>query len=223
MDVAFLSPEKKVNKYCKNWCHSDINETVNSGSKKSIQGILYLWNSDRDDTSNTVLIPKSHKNEYYELLNNIPKKLYKGHQLYVKTIRNDDFRKEMYNKWEKNSRRIPVKKGSLLLFDSRTIHQGFSSGTRLAQTICYENKKYRNSDSYRSKLIACCKGIATTHWASLGIHHPVSFIKLKDSNLENIVNYSLKKELTEKDIEKINRMKNSEIEELIKPEILELL
>jgi hypothetical protein len=80
----------------------------------------------------------------------------------------------MMNKWKLNARRVPVAAGSLLIFNSKTIHQGYSHGKRLAQTLAWEPKLYRTNASKFKKIDAIRKGYGTTHWASLGIHHGAS-------------------------------------------------
>lgn len=179
MDVPFFTPEGNVNKTCKNWCHADQNINIHTGCVNSYQGILYVWDSTEANTSNTIVIPKSHKNEYNELLAAIPESMYDGHSLYLSNIPDRVDAKMLYEKWDTKSRRIPVPAGGLLIFNSKTIHQGYQSGYRLAQTICWEPKECRSQDALKKKMEACHMGIATTHWASLGIHHGVSFIKPK--------------------------------------------
>lgn len=178
LDVPFFTPEKNSNVDCSIWCHADQNINIKKGSPDSHQGILYVWDSTKHGTSNTVVIPKSHKKEYFELLNAIPENNYDVHNgIYITNIPDEKEKQRMIDIWCKESRRIPVPAGGLLIFNSRTIHQGYQGGFRLAQTICWEPKIYRTEDALIKKLKACHMGIATTHWASLGIHHGVSFIK----------------------------------------------
>ena len=179
-DVSFFTPERKQHEDCNIWCHADQNIYLKVGSEKSYQGILYVWDSTTPDTSNTVLVPKSNNNEYYELLKAIPENLHDGHSLYISTIPDVVIREQFLKMWREKSRRIPVPAGGLLIFNSKSIHQGYQSGFRLAQALCWEPKANRSEKALRSKLEACNMGIATTHWASLGTHHGVSFIKPRD-------------------------------------------
>merc|ERR1712070_272260 len=66
------------------------------------------------------------------------------------------------------TRRVPCPAGSLLLWDSRTIHQGWSGGPRLAQPICYEPKERRTPEARLRKLLACANGLPTTHSSTEG-------------------------------------------------------
>lgn len=178
LDVPFFSPDSSSSRdECYIWSHADQNIHVKIGSPESHQGILYVWDSTEHGTSNTIVIPKSHKNEYFELLAAIPEYSYDAHNgLYIRNIPDLEERERLLKVWCEKSRRIPVPAGALLIFNSRTIHQGYQNGLRLAQTICWEPKIYRTEEALIKKLQACAMGIATTHWASLGIHHGVSFI-----------------------------------------------
>jgi ectoine hydroxylase-related dioxygenase (phytanoyl-CoA dioxygenase family) len=186
MDVPFFTPDPYSKPECLMWSHADQNINVRDskgeiiGSPNSHQGIIYVWGSDKQGTSNTVVIPKSHKNEYFELLNSIPESNYDGHSgIYISNIPNPTIREKFVKIWKEKARRIPAKAGSLLIFNSKTIHQGYQNGYRLAQTVCWEPKKYRSEEALNRKVQACVMGIATTHWASIGTHHGVSFIKPK--------------------------------------------
>merc|ERR1712070_32019 len=64
------------------------------------------------------------------------------------------------------TRRVPCPAGSLLLWDSRTIHQGWSGGSRLAQPICLEPKWGRSEAARLQKLFACAAGLQTAHSSS---------------------------------------------------------
>ena len=180
LDVPFFTPDSYSRDECLVWSHADQNIHIKIGSTESYQGILYAWDSTKHGTSNTVVIPKSHKNQYFELLAAIPEQSYDGHNgLYITSIPDIKEKERLLKVWCEESRRIPVPAGALLIFNSRTIHQGYQGGLRLAQTVCWEPKIFRTEEALIKKLQACIMGIATTHWASLGIHHGVSFIKPK--------------------------------------------
>jgi ectoine hydroxylase-related dioxygenase (phytanoyl-CoA dioxygenase family) len=180
LDVPFFTPDSYSRDDCSVWSHADQNIHEKIGSPDSHQGILYVWDSTKHGTSNTVVIPKSHKKEYFELLAAIPEHSYDAHNgIYITSIPDVKEKERLLKVWCEQSRRIPVPSGALLIFNSRTIHQGYQNGLRLAQTICWEPKFYRSEQALIKKAQACIMGIATTHWASLGIHHGVSFIKSK--------------------------------------------
>ena len=67
----------------------------------------------------------------------------------------------------------------MLIFNSKCIHQGYSSGYRLAQTLSWEPKSYRTEEVFINKVKLLNMGLGTTHWASLGIQHGASFTRFK--------------------------------------------
>ena len=179
-DLPFFNPDTTPNSDSDMWPHADQNVNLKEGCDKSYQGILYVWDSTKHNTSNTVVWPKSWKNEYHTLLEGA-QPLNMGttmaHGIYVKEIADSTLKEKMFNDWKKHSRRVQVPAGALLIFNSRTIHQGYPSGTRLAQTLSWEPKRFRREDALIRKVQAMHMGIGTTHWASLGIHHGASFMK----------------------------------------------
>jgi hypothetical protein len=84
----------------------------------------------------------------------------------------------------REARRIPLAEGSLVIWDSRTIHQGWDEGRRLAMPVCWEPrirmKEAGQGDEIAfRKLRIAASGKCTTHWASLGREHNV--VTLKDA------------------------------------------
>merc|ERR1719410_1203790 len=73
--------------------------------------------------------------------------------------------------WHHSARRVPVPAGSLFLWSSRTVHQGWSGGPRLAQPVCWEPVDRRDERSRERKLKMAALGLPSTHWGSLGIPH----------------------------------------------------
>merc|ERR1712070_711700 len=63
------------------------------------------------------------------------------------------------------TRRVPCPAGSLLLWDSRTIHQGWAGGPRLAQPVCWEPRTRREQDIHAlgRKIFMCASGIPSSH------------------------------------------------------------
>lgn len=178
MDLPFFNPTDHEVREVDMWPHADQNITIKKGSEKSYQGILYVWDSTQRNCSNTIFWPKSYDSEYHDLLKSAtPKKMGSiiDHALYLDSIKDPKVRAEFMAGWKKNARRIQVPAGGIVIFDSRTIHQGGPHGMRLAQTLCWEPRKYRDDEAHKRKLQAIYMGIGTTHWASLGIHHGASF------------------------------------------------
>lgn len=175
MDVPFFSATGKDLSTTSMWPHADQDTRLNYGSKNSYQGILYAWDATTSDRSTTVVWPKSANTDYEKLLGSIPTAFGEGHGLYIDRIQDNTTRANLMNKWYKNARRIQVPAGGLIIFNSKSIHQGYPSGYRLAQAISWAPKANRSEDAYKRKLQAVHMEIATTHWAELGIHHGASF------------------------------------------------
>merc|ERR1712014_317992 len=76
--------------------------------------------------------------------------------------------------WETGARRIPVPAGGLLLWTSRTTHQGWSGGPRLAQPVCWEPRARRDEIARERKFRLAALGLPSTHWASLALPHELS-------------------------------------------------
>jgi len=74
----------------------------------------------------------------------------------------------------REARRAVLPAGSMLLWDSKTIHQGWKGGQRLAIPVCWEPSWRRKPEAHRRKMIMCALGCPSTHWASLGNQHNVS-------------------------------------------------
>jgi len=228
-DVAFLNTDSRTLYDTNLWPHADQNIDLKTGSENSYQGILYVWGAGSDDSSATVVWPKSWNNEYKDLQKAVPSNFGEGHALYIDKIPDADLRKRLMNGFKKNAVRVKAKPGSIVIFNSRTIHQGFPSGYRLAQPICWEPRKYRDDEALLRKLQAVHLGIATTHWASLGIHHGASFLRKKvptyDTNaskcvfpMKPIVPYVVKQQLKNP-----KTRSKEELEAQIKPEYLQYL
>merc|ERR1712176_1073346 len=77
----------------------------------------------------------------------------------------------LQEQWDANARRVPVPAGALLLWSSRTLHQGWVGGPRLAQPVCWEPIVRRSEFALERKLRLAALGLPSTHWASLGIPH----------------------------------------------------
>eukprot|EP00658_Telonema_sp_P-2_P004770 TRINITY_DN11778_c0_g1_i3.p1 TRINITY_DN11778_c0_g1~~TRINITY_DN11778_c0_g1_i3.p1 ORF type:complete len:127 (-),score=2.72 TRINITY_DN11778_c0_g1_i3:66-446(-) len=74
--------------------------------------------------------------------------------------------------------RMRVPSGSMVLWDSRTLHQGWEGGPRLAVPICLEPKKRRTDIALLSKHEACRKGLPTTHLSLIHISEPTRLLSI---------------------------------------------
>jgi len=170
LDNPFFSPvEEKSATRNKLWPHVDVNMNI-PGATTCFQGVLYVWPSEREDTSTTVVLPHSHAAHFAATMEGATLK--QGHFVQVKNMQDKVKRDEVLSAWIENSRRVPAPAGSLLLWNSRTLHQGWRGGPRLAQAVCWERKEYRNEAALERKLLLAALAEPSTHWASLGKPHP---------------------------------------------------
>ena len=84
----------------------------------------------------------------------------------------------------REARRVPLSPGSMIVFDSKLIHQGWNKGPRLAVPVCWEPKERRDPVVTRNRKIrlAAC-GLPSTHWASLGRQHGLTLDVARKSRL----------------------------------------
>jgi len=177
-DRVFFTPQISTKDHTSFWPHVDINESHNDVATWSVyQGLLYIWDSKGRENENaaTVILPDSHKTVYRTVAK------YGGSQGHFLTI--DSLCKNSTNtssvkegnllalRFLSEARRVSIRPGSLLIWNSRTMHQGWSEGRRLAVPICFEPKIRRQDSARRRKLVMVSLGLPSTHWASLGIQH----------------------------------------------------
>lgn len=163
----------------KQWLHVDQNHR--SGlTHLCAQGVLYIWPSIVEGASTTAIWPGSHL-ECYERLMRDRHAAQKGRrELGSQSIRInslDDYseRELLAGLAIAGTRRIPCPAGSLLLWDSRTVHQGWNGGPRLAQPICWEPRSRRDEMARLRKLYCCAAGVATSHSSSEGRVHGMAW------------------------------------------------
>jgi len=183
-------PEQTTNK---NWPHVDHNkhdfstcddEGVPLSDWEVFQGVLYVWGSDNSHASTTVLWCGSHADVYDEIMadRQMSKRGSRGDHFsrIIENMDSQDHSERLCHRWRQAARRVPVPAGSLLLWSSKTVHQGWSGGPRLAQPVCWEPKGRRSERSYERKLRLAALGLPSTHWASLGIPHTLVNVKPVD-------------------------------------------
>lgn len=167
------------------WPHADQNVAVpESGEWDVYQSILYVRGSDEDKgLSTTVVWPKSHKQHFASLMAD---KCIQGratgafmHYSPISDMANREVAATLNSLYLKEARRIPVPAGSLLVWSSRTIHQGHAGGRRLAMPICWEPVSRRTAETLRRKIRLVLMGFASTHWASLGHQHDLQALEHK--------------------------------------------
>lgn len=170
------------------WLHVDQPVV---GGNACFQGILYIHPSTAETSSTTALWPKSHLKSLYRkdllqdpadvkkwdeelAVHNIPTDsgvLY-GHVMHTK-LENWPPEEKIWHAALEGVKRVPVPAGSLLLFDSRTVHQGWNSGHRFAVPVCWEPRERVGRDATARKLCLAAGGFATSHSPSEGRVHPL--------------------------------------------------
>jgi len=164
------------------WLHVDQNAHTGI-THECYQGVLYLWHSEGEDRSTTVVWPGSHKADgvYGRLMEDSNAKerggqrnaygIPCGHYVELNHFKGEG-RDELVRDAVKGSRRIPVPAGSLLLWSSRTVHQGWKGGPRLAIPICWEPKERVSEEARKRKALCALAGFPTNHSPSEGLVHP---------------------------------------------------
>lgn len=164
------------------WLHVDQN-TCTGITHECYQGILYLWHSAGEDRSTTVVWPGSHKQDgtYGRLIQDPSAKqkgslrnaygIPYGHYLDLNQLEGEGS-KCLVEEAAMGARRIPVPAGALLLWSSRTVHQGWRGGPRLAVPICWEPKDRVSLEARQRKMFMAAAGFPSTHSPSEALVHP---------------------------------------------------
>ena len=144
------------------------------------QGIVYVWPSAPSEavphTSTTVrppppspfaltcplqiILPRSHRDVYEQLLADVqshdacPDCLSK-HYCAIKHMPPGPRHSHLNDLFRRCCRRVPVPSGALLLWNSRTLHQGWTGGRRLAQPVCWEPRSRRSHAALVRKVARC--------------------------------------------------------------------
>lgn len=191
-DNSFFAPSTHTAKkpdFNTNWPHVDHN--IHDGSIFDAndvpisqwdvyQGVLYVWGSNVPRASTTVVWCGSHKGVYDQMM-----AAQQCNDHFCSMVKNvtPDVSINLNSLWRKKARRVPVAAGSLFLWNSRTVHQGWSDGPRLAQPVCWEPTNRRSEDLYHgriardNKMRMAALGLPSTHWASLGLPHKDKFVR----------------------------------------------
>lgn len=180
--VANATQAEETENKC--WPHVDQNDHDTRVPCKDwdvYQGILYVWDStESNHRSTTVVWPGSHK-RYKEYMEdpNVARRIREGkpHFTLISGMEPSDRRDRLIQGWQAEARRVPVPSGALLLFTSRTTHQGWSGGPRLAQPVCWEPRGRQDALMRERKLRLAALGLPSTHWASLALPHELSDLR----------------------------------------------
>jgi hypothetical protein len=154
-----MKPEAEIKESL--WPHVDHNVHLGSEAEwDEYQSVLYVWPTD-ESTSTTVVWPESHSSSN----KTCPPHINNGHFVPLAP--------ELHDEFAAHSRRARVPAGAMFIWNSRTVHQGWSHGPRLAVPVCFEPKGRRTDEALQRKITFAMQGRPTTHWASLGILHSV--------------------------------------------------
>lgn len=183
-DNTFFAPaaqrEERTNR---SWPHVDQNvhdrrvfdeHGQGIGEWGVFQGLLYIWSAEASHASATALLPGSHLEAYDELMADagMAKRGRKGsHFSALGALEDSVLAAALSERWLAGAGRVPVPSGALLLWSSRTLHQGWSGGPRLAQPVCWEPIDRRDAAALERKMRLAALGLPSTHWASLGAPH----------------------------------------------------
>lgn len=182
-DNSFFSPsssEKQTQN--RSWPHVDHNCNDNRffdvdgqavGNWEVYQGILYVWSSEGEHASTTVVLPGSHLDAYKAMMRDptMVKRGSKGNHFCQISHLSKQLGSSLEDQWSRGAGRVPVPSGGLFLWSSKTLHQGWSGGPRLAQPVCWEPTGRRDDSALDRKLRLAALGLPSTHWGSLGIPH----------------------------------------------------
>lgn len=159
------------------WIHVDQN-TLTGGTHLCYQGILYVRSSAPESSSTTALWPRSHSQRVYSHMVKSPAAVEKMKDTgdsglpYGDALMDKDIKPDILQQALDGVRRVPVPAGALLLFDSRTIHQGWYSGERFSLPVCWEPRNRVGEDVRGKKSFLAAGGFATCHSPSEGRLHP---------------------------------------------------
>lgn len=162
------------------WLHVDQN-TLTGLEHCCFQSALYIRASG-DASSTTVVWPGSHR-EAYERFVADPSAAEKkdkvdgsgvkfGHYLEINNFLDKDSGNTLLDEALRGSKRVPVPAGSLLLWSSKTTHQGWQGGARFAVPVCWEPRSRVDEGATARKLFMAAAGIASSHSPSEGRLHP---------------------------------------------------
>lgn len=179
----FSSPASEKQTQNRSWAHVDHNSNDKRfvddegqfvGDWEVYQGLLYVWSSEGEHASTTVVLPGSHLSIYEAMMQDptMAKSGAKGnHFCQINSLSQKQMAADLDQQWSTGAGRAPVPSGGLFLWSSKMLHQGWSGGPRLAQPVCWEPTGRRDDAALERKLRLAALGLPSTHWASLGIPH----------------------------------------------------
>ena len=166
-----------------------LNMHVDKNHKAGIQhlcaqGIFYVWPSTVELAFTTAMWPRSYTDVYDELMKdafaieNGRRQLLltaASQSVPLNTFCDFDRHEKLLSRALQDTRRVPCPSGSLLVFDSRLLHQPCESGHRLTQPVCWEATKYRSEEALLRKPFCCITGLPTSHSSVEGRVHDLAW------------------------------------------------
>ena len=162
------------------WMHTDYN--TNLQTRVCYQSILYTWGSEKQSNSTTVVWPGSHVSICDEIGADFQAVSRCKNYVEISRLANAELRARLLKDSRQHGRRVPMAPGSLLMFDSRLVHQGWEGGKRLAMPICWEATKHRKPEALNRKLWLAATGLPSTHWASNGVVYTSQPLLVKNTS-----------------------------------------
>ena len=194
-----------------NWLHVDQNPKVEAPQIGSYQGIMYLSDTVPGGVT-TALVPGSHK-EWLRHDFTSPNHF---------QIVSEDYGPRAV--------RLVMAAGDLLIFASKTVHQGYWGPHRLAVMVSYGRKEDRTEDVRKDKIMMYLGGFRSTHWSMAAQVHGYKFFSTAGREFQPL-RPTLRADLSEEDLMDANSLLyEPELceyypghEDLIPSDILELL
>lgn len=184
VDAPFFTPTGNPIESCHFSAHVDQNRhdvRPGLGDCNVVQGVLYVWPASADGAcATTVVWPGSHREVWPQMMESSFERIgQKGHH-YCRVshmskagvpARELPEALAISEGWAQGARRCVVPAGGLLLWNSRTLHTGWTGGARLAQAVCLEPVERRSREERIAKFRLAALGLPGTHWASVGMQH----------------------------------------------------
>jgi len=144
------------------WLHVDQNPNIMPGADLySLQGIFYAENSYGPEETrselrraSTVVVPGRHK--FWTQHNYMNRNHYQ--------IVDQEY-------WAKRAVRLKITAGSLLIFNSKLVHQGMYGPHRLCFMVSYGDVKDRTEKCKERKVMMYLGGHRSSHWSQFGLYH----------------------------------------------------
>lgn len=160
--IGFAQDNSYIGAQNTSWLHVDQNPNIMPGANLySLQGIFYAEDSYGSEEkrpelrrASTVVVPGSHK--YWSNHNYTNQNHYQ--------VVDQDY-------WGQYAVRLRIQAGSLLIFNSKLVHQGMFGPHRLCFMVSYGDAKDRTEKSKERKVMMYLGGHRSSHWSQFGLYH----------------------------------------------------